>query len=260
MSNQLLSNSKSESDFNSWVDERFIDAKKAIQASGIKTYMELTARPINVSKPSKLNSAQLKEIVQTSQIHTFGWPIGVMLNNRDEYKTIVKNFGRDNTSGIETNIAFSEDKDKRFDYWALVNNGYFYLSKSLFEDTRKKEVIFVDTRIIRTTECLMFLKNLYSEMGNKNDEIEINLKYYGIKNRRLAVASPSRLWFSERINRGEETTGKVTINTSIKKIDENIVGLVNSLTKELFDLFDSYIVDGKVLSNIVTNYLSGKVT
>lgn len=259
MSNQLLNNSKSESDFNSWVKERFNDTKQAIDICGINTYMELITRPINTSNPLKFNSAQLKEIVNNSQIHTFGWPIGVMLNNRDEYKTIAKNFGRDNTIGIETNICISDENDKRFDYWALVNNGYFYLSKSLFEDTRKKEVIFIDTRIIRTTECLMFIKNLYNKMGDKNDEIEIKLNYCGIKNRHLAVASPSRLWFSERINRGEETV-RTILKTSIKEIDENIVGLVNSLTKSLFDLFDSYVVDKKVLSNIVTNYLGGKVT
>jgi hypothetical protein len=44
----------------------------------------------------------------------------------------------------------------RYDYWAVRKNGDFYLLQSLFEDSRERNALFFNTRIVRVTEALMF--------------------------------------------------------------------------------------------------------
>jgi hypothetical protein len=47
-----------------------------------------------------------------------------------------------------------------YDYWALRENGVFYLLQSLFEDDRDANAIFFNSRLVRVTESLLFAANL----------------------------------------------------------------------------------------------------
>ena len=81
-----------------------------------------------------------------SQIHTFGWPIGVVLHTEEGRP---KPYSQD---AIQAVI----DNPPNFDYWTLNKKGHYYILKTLFEDSRDQENnIFLDTRTIRTAELLI---------------------------------------------------------------------------------------------------------
>src|SRR5690606_25647217 len=70
--------------------------------------------------------SELDKAARESEIHTFGWPIGVYLGNVEEYRP------RPRSDGISATVTDM----RHFDYWAWRRNGDFYLLKSLFEDDR----------------------------------------------------------------------------------------------------------------------------
>jgi len=98
-----------------------------------------------------LNKSQIELLnaVRASQILTFGWPIAVLLENRPEYRP--RPFG----DGIRADLAFAGHRTS-YDYWAVRKNGDFYLLQSFFEDSRERNALFFNTRIVRVTEALMF--------------------------------------------------------------------------------------------------------
>jgi len=83
--------------------------------------------------------ADLLNAADESQIHTFGWPIGVVLHNDKGPKPYTQN-------GIKAII--DDTRRHSFDYWTLDRDGKYYILASLFEDSRAKKKIFIDTRTI----------------------------------------------------------------------------------------------------------------
>jgi hypothetical protein len=135
-------------------------------------------------KPSWKQS-ELDEAARRSTIDTFGWPIGVYLDNRDEFRP------RPRTDGIVAEIAI-EDRSS-YDYWAIRRNGDFYSLSSLFEDRRQAGRIFFDTRIVRTTEALLYCARLYSRLGvDQLSKVQFRLGFTGLKDRVLTAVSPYR--------------------------------------------------------------------
>ena len=111
-----------------------------------------------------LNKSQIELLsaVRASEILTFGWPIAVLLENRSEYSP--HPFG----DGIRAELAFGDDRTS-YDYWAVRKNGDFYLLQSFFEDSRERNALFFNTRIVRVTEALMFSGKLYTALGSAPD-------------------------------------------------------------------------------------------
>ena len=86
----------------------------------------------------------LLETAHRSEVHTFGWPIAVVLLNRSELKP------QPTSTGIIARVY--DPRRGSVDFWSWHEAGSFYLYKTIFEDERKKGSIFFDTRIIRITE------------------------------------------------------------------------------------------------------------
>jgi hypothetical protein len=58
----------------------------------------------------------------------------------------------------------------------------------LFEDSRAENGIFFDTRIVRTTEALMYSSNLYRELGaDGNISVRFAVRHTGLKGRILGA-------------------------------------------------------------------------
>lgn len=114
-----------------WFSKEFATAREGISSIGLKAHMEIRYGlhdSINKSQIELLNS------VRKSEIHTFGWPIGITLENREEYRP------RPYGDGIRTEISSKENLllgRNSYDYWALRSNGDFFLLQSLFEDSRR---------------------------------------------------------------------------------------------------------------------------
>ena len=121
----------------------------------------------------------LLNVAERSTIHTFGWPIGVVLHVDDGRPTA-------DADGIVARIASGFSEYERFDYWALRLNGNFYLAQNLFENGRDPSAIFFNTRMVRTAEALLYCRNLYNNLGVENGAaIRFRIRHSGIKGRNL---------------------------------------------------------------------------
>jgi len=231
---------------NEWIGSHQAIALSSLKQNGKGAFMEIKM----VLPESNLNISQ-GELLKNSEkatINTFGWPIGVVLNRRDEYRPHPR------TDGIVANI----DTGDHYDYWAIRKDGAFYLLKSLFEDVRNSGVIFFDTRIIRITETLLYAVRLYSGFGiPPNSKIIIGIKHSGLRNRVLASANPLRDWRVEHKSSEDELYNE--IDTTLEEIESNLIENVEKFTKELFIIFDYFKLDKSVLEEIVNSFVEGKI-
>jgi hypothetical protein len=233
-----------------WFESNKVTASKGMQKLGIKTFME-----VEVELPTldlDFDGRILKENARKSTISTFGWSIGVFLDNRLGC-TPTKD-----SSGIHAEIAIKDDEEVLYDYWAIHHNGAFYLKKSLFEDRRKPNQIFFNTRIIRITEVFMYINNLYSFFSvPSNEKIEVTIRHGGLKGRVLSSSSPSRSLLEKYKTEHDEVHTK--IETTLDEINSNIVNVVEEFTKPLFVQFESFELPREVLEDIVVNFRNGKI-
>jgi len=240
-------------------DEQWISSHQMVAFEGLKrcsvtkTADKTGFMEIRMTLPNlNLNIVQreLLRAANQAQIHTFGWPIGVAPNSRDEYRP------KPRTDGI---VAEIENKDtNQYDYWSLRKNGMFYLLKSLFEDMRKPCCIFFDTRIVRITEALLYSVRLYSGLNvPPNSRILIGIRHGGLRERHLGVVG--RRILSDNY-KSEENEVYTEIETTFEKIEANLVDYVQEFTQPLFAIFDFFQLDRKKIKKIVTNFVAGKIT
>lgn len=243
-----------ENEISSWFRLHQAEAKKGLAAQKITAHMEVIVKFVESDLDFK--KVELRDAARESTISTFGWPIAVFLDNREEYRPVV------DTNGIKAEIAIerhSLDESKTYDYWAIHTSGSFYTLKSIFEDLRNPEIISFNTRIVRVTEVFMYLRNLYSNLGiDKKKEFEITITHSGIKGRKLGTLSQNRFMLGTyTISENEVST---TIQTSINDFTDAPADIVEKITEPLFEAFDFHRVDRSVLEQIVNDYLNGKVT
>lgn len=194
---------------------------------------------------------ELLESAKSAQIHTFGWPIAIVLDQRDEYRP------KPTPDGIYSEIAM-EDR-KSYDYWALSRNGNFYLLQNLFEDMRNSGELFFNTRIVRITETLLYCVRLYSRLGvDPSTEVNIFLVHGGLRNRRLTSAGITRPLHGSYTTIQDIVDGAISI--PIKEIEPNLVKLVKDFSEPLFVLFDFFELSNPVYANIIKSFLEGRVT
>jgi hypothetical protein len=215
----------------------------------LTSYMELRT---GVILPISKSQIELLNAVRQSEIKTFGWPIGIMLENRDEYRP------RPYGDGIKAEISIAEPKGRTsFDYWAFRSNGDFYLLQSLFEDERKPDTIFFDTRIVRVTECLMFAENIYTKLGVPPDaKVGIRISHRGLGGRTLRNASGRRFIRETQTKEDESTSEIVTVLGTMKqtRVDD-----VRKILEPLFMLFDFTQFNVSVYEDIVRSFERGEI-
>jgi TIR domain len=241
----LATDAKSLND--AWFVQEETKAQGLISKINLTGYMELRA---NVLHPLSSSQIELLNAVKRSEIRTFGWPIGITLENREEYRP------RPYKDGIKAEISITEGDRISFDYWAARSNGDFYLLQSLFEDNRKANQIFFDTRIVRVTESLMFIESLYRKLGIPPEaKVEIQITHKGLKGRELSNASSNRLMFSRGPAKEDESTSE--IKTTLGTMSETRVDDVRKIVEPLFMLFDFMQFNGAVYDDIVRNFERG---
>lgn len=236
-----------------WFVKQAEVAATGLRKLGISGSMELRFAlhdSINKSQLDLLNA------VQQSEIQTFGWPIGVTLDNRDEFRP------RPVTDGIVAEIAYQEKStslsERSYDYWALRNNGDFYLLQDLFEDQRTQNKIFFNTRIVRVTESLMFAANLYEKLGVAPEtKLSIRVTHAGLAKRDLTSSSPNRHIFPAS---STEELSQTQIVESLGQIRVRLVDNARQILEPLFMLFDFKKFEPRVYEEIVNNFVAGRVT
>jgi len=142
------------------LDDEWFEQRRQQASAGLAQLKAPGSMELRFALHDRVGKSQIELLsaVRNSEIHTFGWPIGVLLENRDEFRP------KPVADGIIAEVSLPEGKSSSkpsYDFWALRNNGDFYLLQSLFEDERGSQKLFVDTRTVRVTESLMFCANLY---------------------------------------------------------------------------------------------------
>lgn len=237
-----------------WLTLSRRQAMAGIDGVGRSTFMEAMAA---LHPKGQWRQALLLQQVRESQIHTFGWPIGIILDGGPQrpYAT---------ADGIVAEVAIVPNgqggalQRRSYDYWALRKTGDFYLLKSLFEDEMANEVIYIDTRIVRTAELLLFLSRLYSRLEvPETTLVRVSTTYQGLKGRSLQTANPLR--FMPIVRTTTEDLVKASVECTVAEMQPKLVELVRGLLEPLFVVFDFFELGDAVWRQIVDNFVAGRV-
>lgn len=222
-----------------------------MEKKDLKGYLEFFSYLVNYKINKEL--AVLLEAAEESQIHTFGWPIGLVLhNNDDKPKPYSQN-------GIRAIIDHGS-----FDYWTLDKDGKYYILMSLFEDRRAEKKIFIDTRTIRTTELFLRTAKLYKLLGVPEKEvIACKIEYGGLLDRKLTAANPLRaLSFSVERKCSVDVVSKEFIEPLSQFFDEGrLKEIVYEVIKSITEMCELFIPSKiKVTDPMVDEFLKGRIT
>jgi len=233
-----------------WFSKASTKAQQGIAKAHLAGFMEVR---FGLLQPLEKSQIELLNGVKQSEIRTFGWPIGITLETRDEYRP------RPYADGIKAEVSISDGPNGRqsFDYWALRSTGDFFLLQSLFEDSRREREIFFDTRMVRVTESLMFADRLYTKLGAPPDaRLVIRVTHGGLDNRTLTSASPNRS-VSSRISTDSRSSSQfVAVLGNMQKLR---VEDVKRVLEPMFMLFDFMQFTDAVYEDIVRSFEAGKI-
>jgi len=195
----------------------------------------------------------LLNIAERSTIHTFGWPIGVVLHVDDSKPT-------PEADGIVAKIDRRSLPKECFDYWALRLNGDFYQAQNLFENERDPKSIFFNTRMVRTAEALLYCRNLYNNLGIENGAtIKFRIRHSGIKDRILSTSNPNRLmWPEDRKSSADSSECSTEFEHPLT--DHGVVEKTRELLNPLFVLFDFFEPAESIYLDVVGNFIQGRCT
>ena len=234
-----------------WIETHREAASLQMAEAGITTHMEAS---FGVAAPKSDHSqSDLLSAASDSMIRTFGWPIGVVLEG--------KHGPRSRSDGIVAEVSLPNESvmDSSYDYWALRRNGDFFIRKSLFEDKRDTTALFLNTRIVRTTELLLYALRLYDRLDvDPSTGFALELSYGGLKGRMLGTSSPNQLMSGTyTCTEDQITTG---FNGSLQEVEASLTEVVKQLTAPLLSLFDFFELDDSIYQQIVEAYVDGRVT
>lgn len=183
-------------------------------------------------KTLQFRQDELRRAMEQSQVHSFGWPIGVVLD-RLGFEP------KPRQDGIRASILVPDRST--FDHWALRTDLAFYLLKTLFEDLRSEGKIFIDTRIIRTAETLMRISRFYRTLHvGLEQKVVIRIRYTGLRSRILSAGDPGRAMTMRTQRVCIEDEAETWIKERLKDIEPKLVDLVHAAVSELCMLFDFF--------------------
>ena len=236
-----------------WFADQYKRSHEEFTKSGFRTYMEIKFSLQNRKK--NFDQQKLTEAVERSQIHTFGWPIGIIDESNEGFtpKPV------DNGIYVEGKTERKDIYKGTYDYWALNCRGDFYQLKSIYEDTKNTIAIFFNTRIVRVTETLLFCEKLYSNLGlaDENPLVDIEINYFGLKGRLLRSSNFTR-HIEKKFTEENEVRTKGTI--PIDWISPKIIELTEQFAWPLFAVYEHCGIDYEIYEDIVTDFINGKVT
>jgi len=237
-----------------WLTENRRKAIAGIDEVGRSTYMEAV---VALQPKGQWQQQVLLQQLRESQIHTFGWPIGIILDGTPKRPYPTADGIAAEVSIIPSDQGLFRERTS-YDYWALRKTGDFYLLKSLFEDEMAEDVIYVDTRIVRTTELLLLLSRLYTRLDvPETTVVRVTTTYQGLRGRRLQTASPLR--FMPMIHTTTEDHVTASVECTVAELEPKLVDLVRELLRPLFVLFDFFTLSDAVWQQIVDGFVAGRM-
>ncbi|MGC2424933.1 MAG: hypothetical protein WA666_11350 [Nitrospirota bacterium] len=227
-----------------WISKHQKIASDGLKATGLTGFMEI--RMVLPEAILDIPQGELLDAADRAEVHTTGWPIGVVLHNRDEFRP------RPTTEGIVAEIASGT-----YDYWTIRKDGSFYFLRSSSEI--KPGYIFFDTRIRRVTEAFLYTVRLYNGLKAPQDSrVLIGIRHGGLEGLILSATEDRSFGLDERKSTEDEVYTEV--ETRLDKIEPDLVNLVQQITDPLFILFDFRKFDRMVVEDIVNNFVAGRCT
>jgi hypothetical protein len=232
-----------------WFQRHSEDARTAFAEFSTKGYMEVSFGLVDLEP--LFSQSELLAAAQRSTIRTFGWPIGVVMT-KPEYRP------RPTSEGIVAQITTAGGES--FDYWALSKRVDFYLLRDLFEDRRSPDQLslFINTRIVQVTEAILYAARLFNQLRLESGQLHFKIRHCGLKNRSLVWATRYGLDRDSDLTTVEDDC-EASFTTAVATIDSHLVDLVKQICKPLFILFDFYEVRDETYSDIVDNFVAGRV-
>lgn len=226
-----------------WFAEQRKIADSAMAGTGYEAYMELS---FALTGHDSFPLSALNRSAEKAAIHAFGWPIGIYLHVDDAKP-------RPREDGIAATVY--EKNHPSFDYWALRRNGDYFWRGSLFEDERDRNQIFIDTRIVRVTEALLYCGRLYSQLGlDRARVVSVQVKHIGFRGRHLSSASQTRRVDGKHVSQANEST--VAFNVRLEEIETNLVPLVKDVIAPLLELFEFFEIHNSIYEDIVNKFVA----
>lgn len=230
-------------------DPWFTEQRQKAEA-GVKgrATMEVKVKPHHAH--GSFGHLALRDAARASEIRTFGWPIGIFLDNEQSPSAV--------QDGIEADVRFRLD-DSSYDHWAIRTDGSFYLRQTLFEDKRDPEAIFFNTRIVRVAESMLYIRRLYEKLAlPKGSTVSFEVAHEGIAGRRLSVAGNRHLSpFLRKIKASESRT---LVHFAHPLSDEQVPTRVKEILEPLFVLFDFFKLSDEVYQDIVKRFIGGEIS
>lgn len=213
------------------------------------SYMEILAKPATTTF-DKYSLEQLRDAMDKTSIPTFGWPIAAVIHTKELMPKPIQN-------GIEARFTDSGHRE----YWCLKRSGEFYFIGELFENLRKPEYVFIDTRANRITETFLRIGKLFLELDVPRDEkISIIIKHGNIKGKILSVANPARVLLSNRVCNENEVTSEYLIALSDMTEEQKLKDIVHKAVRDLSEMFDMFNPDKvRFTDPIVDAFIKGKI-
>lgn len=233
-------------------DENWYSRNQATALFGLKRFGKTGFMEIRISISDtkiELSHRQLLEAAYNSQIKTFGWPIGCVVNDIKQRRP------RARKDGIFAEI---ENKERgSYDFWSLRRDASFYILKTLYEDTKKFGYVSLNIRIARIAESLMYTSNIYSFFKlNSTVPLLIGIRHGGLKERILTAIDKRYL---HRNYKAVEDSIYNEVQTNLQEIEDDLTGVVLKFAQPLFVVFDFFHVDRNSIEPIVEKFKKGKV-
>jgi hypothetical protein len=228
-----------------WFQKHRAAAAKGLADAGLVGLMEFSVA-VDSSVIAK-TSEELLAAHRQAQVHTFGWPLGLLVDRPDAAP-------RPTSDGVVAEVSLPERSS--YDYWADRRNGDSYVAASFFEDETATDKLFINTQIVRVTEGLMFFKRYYEGLGLPAEAVvAIRIRHSGIKHRFLGIAG-GHFW----PERGPcaETEMAADMTVTFDALGSNLVGLVKQVLEPIFELFDFFHLPPERYEMIVNSFVAGK--
>lgn len=239
------------------LDDHWFAHQRSSATAGLSKLSLSGAMELRFGLTEEISKSQLEllEAVREAQIRNFGWPIGVLLENKPEWapKPVVE--------GIVAEVALDRNTSPSgrhsYDYWAARSTGDFFLLQSLFEDFRTSKAVFFDTRIVRVAEGLLFAKKFYSRLGAGDDvQLVFRAAHHGVKGRTLASANPNRLVLPTPPCEAPYIEGECVVR--LKDIELELPEHVEAILAPLFMLFGFTKLQSAIFEDVVRRFQRGE--
>jgi len=247
---QIISSSTNHT-ISQW-DENWYSRNQSTALFGLKRFGKSGFMEIRITISDtkiELSHKHLLEAAYNSQIKTFGWPIGCVVNDIKQRRP------RARKDGIFAEIENTERGS--YDFWSLRRDASFYILKTLYEDTRKFGYVSLNIRIARIAEALMYASNIYSFFKiNSTAPLLFGIRHGGLKERILTAIDKRYL---HRNYKAVEESIYNEVQTNIQEIEDDLTGVVLKFAQPLFVVFDFFHVDRNSIEPIVVNFKKGKM-